>query len=291
MAAEKPSESEIRLRRADGKYRWFLVRIVPLRDESGKIAKWYGVSTDIDDRKRVEEQLRVTSERLRALSARLQSAREEEGTRIAREIHDELGSMLTGLKWDIEEVSRTLSIPIDQSQLAVMQEKLRALIKLSDTTVNTLRRIASELRPSVLDDLGLAPAIEWQAQQFQARTGIVCHCELSQENIKLNAEQSTAVFRIFQETLTNVLRHARATRVDVSIKAHGGFFVLSVKDNGIGISQSEKSEQHSLGLLGMRERAHLIGGELSITSSQGQGTVVNLRVPVAGREIVRKMTR
>jgi signal transduction histidine kinase len=160
-------------------------------------------------------------------------------------------------------------------------------------SVSTLRRIASELRPSVLDDLGLAPAIEWQAQQFQTRTGIMCDCDCDAdlENIQLSPEQSTAVFRIFQEALTNVLRHARATRVDIKLKADDGFFVLSVKDNGRGISDSEKSEQQSLGLLGMRERAHLIGGEVSITRAEGRGTVVTLRVPVASREIVRKMTR
>jgi signal transduction histidine kinase len=160
-------------------------------------------------------------------------------------------------------------------------------------SVSTLRRIASELRPSVLDDLGLAPAIEWQAQQFQARTGIICNCDCDSalENIPLSEQQSTAVFRIFQEALTNVLRHARATQVAIKLKADDGFFVLSVNDNGRGISDSEKSEQQSLGLLGMRERAHLIGGEVSIKRAEGRGTVVTLRVPVASREIVRKMTR
>jgi len=247
------------------------------------------IAQDITERKGAEERIRATSEQLRALSGRLQSAREEEGTRIAREIHDELGSMLTGLKWDLEEITRILSTPIDQSQLEALREKLRALIKLTDMSVSALRRIASELRPSVLDDLGLAAAIEWQAQQFQARTGIICDCSL--ESIELSAEQSTAVFRIFQEALTNVLRHAQATRVDIKIKKEKSDFVLSVSDNGKGITDGEKSEQHSLGILGMRERAHLIGGDVSITSAEGQGTVVTLRVPIPGREIVRRMTR
>ncbi len=245
---------------------------------------------EIAERKQVEADLRITSEQLRALSARLQSAREEEGTRIAREIHDEIGSMLTGLKWDLEEISRMLSTPPGESQLAVMREKVRALIKLTDMSVSTLRRIASELRPSVLDDLGLAAAIEWQAQQFQARTGIICDCDCSLENIELSAEQSTAVFRIFQEALTNVLRHAQATRVAIKIKEENGYFVLSVSDNGKGMKDREISGTESLGLLGMRERAYLIGGEVSITSAEGQGTVVTLRVPIAGREIVRRMT-
>jgi signal transduction histidine kinase len=246
---------------------------------------------EIAERKQAQADLSIGSEQLRALSARLQSAREEEGTRIAREIHDELGSMLTGLKWDIEEISRMLSTPIGQSQPEAVREKLLALTKLTDMSVSTLRRIASELRPSVLDDLGLSPAIEWQAQQFQARTGIICDCECSFNDVELSANQSTAVFRIFQEALTNILRHAQATRVDIKTRNDDGFFVLSVSDNGKGITEGEKSEQQSLGLLGMRERAHLIGGEVSITRADGRGTVVTLRVPMADREIVRTMTR
>jgi PAS domain S-box-containing protein len=291
MEVGEPYEDELRLRRADGEYRWFLVRTAPLRDEQGSLVKWYGVSIDIEDRKRAEDRLKTTTEQLRALSARLQSAREEEGTRIAREIHDELGSMLTGLKWDLEEISRMLSTPSGESQLAMMRDKVRALIKLTDMSVSTLRRIASELRPSVLDDLGLAAAIEWQAQQFQARTGIICDCDSSAEDVELSAEQSTAVFRIFQEALTNVLRHARATRVNIKIYKEKSHLLLSVSDNGKGITDGDKSEQQSLGILGMRERAHLIGGEVSITRAEGHGTVVTLRVPLAGREIVRKMTR
>ncbi len=246
---------------------------------------------EIAERKQAEAELMIRSEQLRALSARLQSAREEEGTRIAREIHDELGSMLTALKWDLEKISRILSTPINQSQLEALREKLRALIKLTDMSVSALRRIASELRPSVLDDLGLVAAIEWQAQQFQARTGVICDCDCSLEKVELNEEQSTAVFRIFQEALTNVLRHAQATRVDIKIKKDNGYFMLSISDNGKGMKDGEMSGTESLGLLGMRERAHLIGGEVSITSAEGQGTVVTLRVPIAGSDMVRRMTR
>jgi signal transduction histidine kinase len=235
---------------------------------------------EIAERKQAETELRITSEQLRALSARLQSAREAEGTRIAREIHDELGAVLTGLKWDLEEISRMLSTQPGESQLAVMLEKVRALIKLIDMSVSTLRRIASELRPSILDDLGLVAAIEWQAQQFQGRTGIVCVCDCVLDKVELTEEQSTAVFRILQEALTNVLRHAQATKVDIKTDKENGYFVVSVSDNGNGMTESEKSEQQSLGILGMRERAHLVGGEVSITSAQGRGTVVTVRVPI-----------
>lgn len=148
-----------------------------------------------------------------------------------------------------------------------------------DTTIDRVRRIASELRPSILDDLGLAAAVEWQAQQFQKRTGILCRYDCSVDNLDLDTERSTAIFRIFQEALTNVLRHAQATRIDVSLDKDEDGFVLDVRDNGRGIRDSEKSDESSLGLLGMRERAYLIGAKVEITGVAGKGTSVSLRVP------------
>jgi PAS domain S-box-containing protein len=275
-------EEEMRLRRADGEYRWFLVRTAPLRDEQGNIVKWYGVSIDIQERKQAEEKLKETTEQLRALSARLQSAREEEGTRIAREIHDELGAALTSLRWDLESFDKTLSDSESGSQLQVMRERITTMMKLIDTTVSAVRRITRELRPSVLDDLGLVEAIEWQAEQFQARTGIICHFDCSLEDVALSQEQSTVVFRIFQEALTNILRHAQATRVDITMEEKDGESVLTINDNGRGITEDQKSGQHSLGLLGMRERAHLIGGKIDITGVEGKGTVVTLRILISG---------
>jgi PAS domain S-box-containing protein len=275
----EPYEDELRLRRADGRYRWFLVRTAPLRDEQGNLVKWYGVSIDIEDRKRAEEQLNSTTAQLRALSASLQSAREEEGTRIAREIHDELGGALTSLKWDLESLHKVISETNDPSLLQTLHGKVEAMLRLSETTIGAVRRISSELRPSVLDDLGLAAAIEWQAQQFQTRTGIICHCEGSVENLDLDRERSTAIFRILQEALTNILRHAQATRVEISIRAEADEIVLTVRDNGRGITADDKSRLQSLGLLGMRERAHLIGGAIEIIGVDAQGTLVTVRVP------------
>ncbi len=272
-------EDEMRLRRADGEYRWFMVRTTPLRDEQGKIVKWYGVSIDIEDRKRAEDRLRATTKQLRALSASFQSAREEEGTRIARELHDELGGALTILKWDLEGLDKVISESTERSQVLELSGRIAAMLKLSETTISAVRRISSELRPTVLDDLGLVAAIEWQARQFQARTGIICHCECAAENIELNRKQSTAVFRIFQEALTNILRHAQATRVEIAMKEEAGEFVLTVSDNGRGITDDDRSKLQSLGLLGMRERAHLVGGEVDITGVRAQGTVVTVRVP------------
>ena len=254
--------------------------------ENGVPVGVQGTARDITLRKAAEEKLKASSEQLRALSARLQSAREEEGTRISREIHDELGSVLTSLKWDLEGVDKVLSgKPVEMSQLPGMREKVQSLIKLSDTAITSIRRIASELRPSVLDDLGLVAAIEWQAQQFQARTGILCDYESVVENLSLDREQSTAVFRILQEALTNVLRHAQASRVRIQLIRDDGHFTLSVSDNGIGIAEIDKSKQQ-LGILGMRERAHLIGARLEIKPGRHQGTVVTVRVPLDDSELV-----
>jgi PAS domain S-box-containing protein len=280
MAAGQPAENELRVRRADGVYHWILGRFVPLRDESGKIVKWYGVSTDIDNRKRAEEQLKRSNEELHALSARLQSVREEETMRIAREIHDELGATLSSLRWDLEEVEEIVSESADLSPLADLRQKIAAMIRLAETIIDTVRRIASELRPTALDEFGLSAALQWHAQQFQARTGIVVDCDCSLDNLDLNREQATAIFRIFQEALTNILRHAQATRVEVVMKQAAGDFVLTISDNGKGITEAEKSVRSSLGLLGMRERAHLIGGEIDIAGAEGQGTVITLRVPI-----------
>ncbi|MDX6443173.1 MAG: hypothetical protein QOH71_247 [Blastocatellia bacterium] len=232
----------------------------------------------IVERERAEERLRTTSEQLRALSASLQSAREEESTRIAREIHDELGSALTSLKWDLEGIEKLLSESASLSPN--LQEKITAMVGLTNTTIDTLRRIASELRPSVLDDLGLVAAIRWQARQFMDRTGVVIHCDWPIDDVNLNQKQSVTVFRIFQEALTNVLRHAQATTVEVTTADEADALVLTIRDNGRGITEDEKLGEFSLGILGMRERAHLIGGKIEISGTEGKGTTVTIRVPV-----------
>jgi PAS domain S-box-containing protein len=264
--------------RKDGSRLFVSIVHVPFSLPGGQI-EVYAIYRDITERKRAEERIRATSEQLRALSASLQSAREEEGARISREIHDELGSALSSLRWDLEDIDEVISQPGERARLQALREKIEAMMRLTETTISTVRRIASELRPVALDDLGLIEAIEWQAQQFQARTGIIVRCDCPQEDVALNQEQSNAVFRIFQEAMTNILRHARATRVDIKIKQEAGEFVMAVSDDGRGITEDEKSGSQSLGLLGMRERAHLIGGEVEIDGAEGEGTVVTVRVP------------
>jgi PAS domain S-box-containing protein len=274
MAAGEPSEDEIRLRQADGEYRWFLVRTVPLRDELGSIVKWFGTSTDIEDRKHAEDALQCSLDELRALAARLQSVREEERTRVAREIHDELGGALTAIR--LESAALIRELPVDAKQ---QSKRAESIMKLADETVQTVKRISTELRPGVLDDLDLMAAIEWAAEEFQSRTGTSCRLDLPEDNIVIDQERATALFRILQETLTNVARHSNATRVNIRLAEEGGSLVLVVRDNGKGISKEELSTGRSLGILGMRERALALGGGIAIRGAPDEGTTIEVRIP------------
>jgi PAS domain S-box-containing protein len=239
------------------------------------------VSRDINERKSAENELKNSRQQLRALTLHMQSVREEESKRIAREIHDELGSALTGLKWDMELMEQTLLELEDVRLRRTLEKAIKASISLIDETTNTVRRISSELRPGVLDDLGLVEAIEWQMQQFQSRTGIHCHCDSSDLLTDLSGQQSTVIFRIFQEILTNVLRHAQASCINIHLKEEGEEVILRVEDNGLGITESEQSNPRSLGLLGMRERAYSVGGDVYISGEKSKGTTVTVRIPVA----------
>ncbi len=230
---------------------------------------------EIAERKRAEEHLRKSEENLRALAAHLQSVREEEWTRIAREIHDELGQSLTGLKMDLTWVANRL--PVDQRVLA---EKTKSMSGLIDSTIQSVRKIASRLRPEVLDQLGLTAAIGWHAGDFRKRTGIRCKLSLPSDTLTLDRERSTAAFRIFQELLTNVARHANATRIDVAIQVESGALVLTIEDNGKGITESSIHDPKSLGLLGMRERVLPFGGAIEITGAQDKGTKVRVSIPL-----------
>jgi len=270
-------ENEIKTR--TGERRLVKWTNVTLRGPHGEVIGVAALGDDITERKAAEEQLRSSTARLRALSGRLQSAREEEGKRIARAIHDELGSALTGLKWDIETVDKILADSSGENQIQRAQQKFPAITKSIEETINIVRRVASELRPGVLDDLGLVAAIEWQAQQFEHRTGITCTFVAPWDNIDLSQEHATTIFRVFQEILTNVLRHAHATKLDVKMSKDAELFELEVRDNGRGITEAEKSNTRSLGLLGMRERVQLIGGDIQIDGVTGLGTVVVVKVP------------
>jgi signal transduction histidine kinase len=233
------------------------------------------LSREIAERKLAEHNLLKSEERLREFAAHIQSVREEERTNIAREIHDELGQALTGLKMDLSWLEKRL--PSDLKEPA---KKVRSMFQLIDSTIQVVRKISSELRPQVLDDVGLLGTLKWQAREFQARAGIRCKVELPADDILLDQERSTAVFRIFQEVMTNVVRHARATKVDIKLRMDSDHLILSIADNGCGISQADLRSPRSLGLLGIRERAFLLGGIAEITGTEGKGTSVTLSLPL-----------
>jgi signal transduction histidine kinase len=216
---------------------------------------------------------------LRTLSLRLETAREEERARLARELHDELGQVLTTLKlefmWLVDELGNTTPRPG-----ILLVNKLQALVGLIEVSIQSVRHISGELRPAVLDHLGLAEAIQWEATRFEARTGLRCRVT---SGLKKNLADSRALalFRILQEALTNVVRHAHAGAVRIALRERGRMVTLIVKDNGRGITKAEMSNVNSIGLLGMAERARLIGGRVMIAGVQGRGTTVTVQVPIA----------
>jgi len=223
---------------------------------------------------RKSQRLLESEEKLRRLAAHLVTIREEERAHIAREIHDELGQVLTGLKMEVTWLAKRLK---DQPLL----DKTDSICSLIDSTVQTVRKIATGLRPEVLDDMGLVAAVGWQAKEFQKRTGIRCRAKLPPETEKAAIDIATTVFRIFQEILTNVARHSRATRVDIELDISEERVALIVVDNGVGIPDAELNGKKSLGLLGMQERALLFGGEVNLSGTPGHGTRVAVTIPTS----------
>lgn len=233
----------------------------------------------IVERERAEDELRKSREQLRALAAHLQSVREEERTRIAREIHDELGALLTGMIIDISWLEEKLSNGNGASSQTLVG-KVHSLLKLADTTVDTVRHIATELRPGLLDDFGLTAAVEWQTQEFQSRTGIKSDLVINLDATDLDSDYSVAVFRIFQEALTNIARHAEASSVSIVLEENDGQLILQIEDNGRGVTEEMLSNTLSLGVVGMRERAVILGGVVEIKGVRGKGTRVTASVPL-----------
>ncbi len=245
-----------------------LARLVPSVQRALREAK------ERTGRRHAQEQLRRSHKQLRTLSVHLQHVREEEQIRIAREVHDELGQSLTGLKLQLTWLASRLP-----KQSRLLHDKTRSMAAHIDETIQAVRRIATELRPGVLDTAGLLAALEWQANQFQTQTGIICEVKAEMKETLWDQELNTAFFRIFQEALTNVIRHAKATKVEVRLAEAGGQVVLEVKDNGRGISEAKIHNTKSIGLLGIRERAALLGGILRIKGERGQGTTLTARIP------------
>jgi signal transduction histidine kinase len=244
----------------------------PVLSDAGDLVEFTGMAMDVTERKLAEEALQRSVEQLRALAEKSQNVREEERTRLAREIHDELGQALTGIKLDLRSV---IDRPLPRQAQA---RTIQAILHSVDETIQSVRKIATDLRPGVLDDLGLVAAVEWAAQDFAARTNARCTMSLPPENMAMAPAVATALFRILQEALTNIARHAEATEFSVRLDEEGDIVCLEIRDNGRGFQEAQLAPVRTLGVLGMKERALLLGGALTISSSPGNGTTVTARI-------------
>ena len=270
---KRDHEFEYRMLAADGRVVW-LRDIVTVVVENGRTMKLRGIMVDITESKQAAEALRTTKQQLRALVGRLHTAREDEAKRIARELHDDLGQQLTALNMELDNLEMKLpgALPQQRDQIARMHT-------IVDHTIQVVQKIAGELRLGQLDVLGLTAAIDWQLKEVSRRSAIPCRITLLDEVANLSDAQSTAIFRILQEALTNIVRHAGATEVEIGLQAGPDQLTLKVRDNGRGITAAEVNAQKAIGLLGMHERAQLVGGDVTITSGAGVGTTVLVTIP------------
>jgi signal transduction histidine kinase len=228
------------------------------------------------ERELAEMELKRSQELFRNLSTHLQVVREEERTRIARKIHDDMGQALTALKIDLTWLNKKLT---DAQPL--IREKLQSMVTLINETIETVHNLSEDLRPGILDDFGLSAAIEWQAEEFQKRTGIECRINLASDESNLSKEKSTNLFRIVQESLTNVIRHANATKVEINLSEKDGILLLEVADNGKGITKAAVTNPKSFGLIGIKERVHSLGGEVDISGTPNAGTRLKVKMPIS----------
>ena len=266
---------QYRIIRPNGSVRWVESSGTAIFDDAGLPIRYLGVFYDITERKQAEDKLRRSQDQLRALAARLQTATERERLRIARELHDQLGQALTGMKMDLDWIVRKHGAGGD-----VWVPMVQDSMKVIDSTIALVRRLSTELRPELLDSLGLRAAIQWDAEQFQRRTGIVCAVRIPEDSSVLSGDQKIGVFRIFQEALTNIARHAQAKTVFIALKRERNDLILTIEDDGVGFSVNLLEHTQSLGVLGMRERALILGAKFRLESVPGHGTTITLRIPL-----------
>lgn len=271
---------EKRSRRKDGSLIWTRLAVASLAPRGTKSLRSLAIIDDITQRKQAEEDLKAMSGQLRALAARVQLVREEERTAIAREIHDVLAQDLTKLKIDLVWLAKRLAQPPDPASRPAICGRIEDALTQIDTSISEVQRIATDLRPVILDTLGLFAAVEWLAEDFARRTGLKCRAEVARGTSALDRDCATAIFRILQESLTNVARHAQASEVVVRFSEKAGTATLSVSDNGVGITRDRLEDPRSIGLLGMRERAHVFGGSVEISGTPRSGTQVVVRLPI-----------
>ncbi|MEE9169849.1 MAG: PAS domain S-box protein [bacterium] len=291
-AIEGKYKSEFRIIRPDGTVCWISDRAFPVLNEEGNPIRIAGISQDITELKLIEQELQEAKEtlelrvqertmelrqrnrQLKNLLAHLENVREEERVHIAREVHDELGQILTAFKFDLSELEEL--IPPDSKGIGNLVKKL---IKDADTTLESVQRILTRLRPQVLDIFGVGPAFEWQANEFQNQTGITCEVNHFPENLQIEKDKSLILFRILQEALWNVKHHAQASQVQINFRVNDENLIMEIKDNGVGMKPENVNDPQSFGILGIQERADLLGGTASFRSNPGEGTTVSIRLP------------
>lgn len=254
--------------------KWINLRATP-RALAGDGVQWEGIMTNITHMKQEEEEIKQSRAQLAELSDHVETAKEKERTRIAREIHDDLGGNLTAIKMALALLTRRL--PADET----LTEKAAYVDSLVDRTIETVHRISGDLRPSILD-FGLVAAIDWQAREFEKQLGIPCDFSSNKKDIALHLDQATALFRIFQEALTNIAKHAHASKVAVKLVRTNRSVRLEITDNGKGIAPTDLLKRKSFGIRGMMERALALGGNLSVNAAASGGSVVSIKIPLPG---------
>jgi PAS domain S-box-containing protein len=260
--------------------RWYDLAVEPIRDPWGAVVGVTSASLNVSERRRAEERVRESREELRALTARLQSIREEEQARIARDLHDELGQLLTALKMGLRSLEATVGT-VDPQNASGVLDRVVAASEMVDQTLSTIRRIATELRPGSLDRLGLVPALRQEIRNFEERTGIPCEASLPEQLPELDPSVATALYRICQEAMTNVHRHATASRVAIRLQMDSSAITLQVEDDGRGFEPTVAGSPQALGLLGMVERAEGLEGHVYFQRADGRrGTLVTASIPV-----------
>ncbi len=268
-------QSEYRLyREQDKKELWVFGQALPELNANGSLAGFVGTITDITDRMNSEIEIDSSRKQLRALTVRLQNIREEERTQIAREIHDDLGQSLTGLKMDIAWLNNNVA-----NATEAIQKRMNIMMSLVDSTIQKVRKLATDLRPGILDDIGLAAAIEWHGKDISERTGLKFSFHLDEE-LNIDEKRSTAFFRIYQESLTNVIRHAHAKNISVILRKESNNIFLIINDDGKGIAHHEIINPRSIGLLGMKERASSFNGDMQVIGQPNAGTTIRVRIPL-----------
>ncbi len=267
---------EFSSQRKNGETVYLEMNAKPLFSRSGELIGFRGINRDITVRRMLEAELRVSHQKLRALTAKLEDVREEERTHISRELHDELGQVLTGLKIDLTWLAKRL--PEEQRPLLDKANAMRGQI---DSIIEYIRRIATQLRPKLLDDFGFVEAIEWLISDFRERTAIRCRFHSNLKHMSIDPKASTTIFRILQETLTNIMRHSGASSVSIDLKKTAAGLNIEVKDNGIGINENDMKASRSLGILGMRERVSILNGTMKIEGAPGKGTKIKISIPLS----------